>query len=439
MVSAGTCRIAIGVPRRDEFKEERLMGELNRTGRLVVLAVVVVGLGMGSAGARQQQQASPSNGARGGNQPAPQLALRAVPANPSDPIAVVNGEVISRQKLADECVSRYGLEVLETLVMRSLLDQAIKSRNLTVTAAEIDAEIERDAARAQLNRENFLRALAKERNISPRQYAEYIAFPGVALRKLAEPRVQVTEEDVSKAFEAYYGEKLFVRMILVDTLAKAKDAWNQVRANPGGFAKLAQTLSLDTDSAPLGGQLAQPIGRHAEPLHVSDSAFAQLVDGDPDDEDPTHKPRDGDFTGPIQVNETAWVIFQRERVEPGQEVDRNDEGLVAQMRASIHEAKVQAEMQTVMEELFLESAVENHLTGQVKHSGSKQAEAAVRDDEVSRARMSKPDQEIPASKAEEQLRALEQLKGGDTNAEIERPVGAPEAPSIPAKPGQSPE
>jgi hypothetical protein len=109
------------------------------------------------------------------------------------------------------------------------------------------------------------------------------------------------------------------------------------------------------------------------------------------------------------------------------------------MRASIHEAKVQAEMQTVMEELFLNAAVENHLTGQVKHSGSKQAEAAVRDDEVSRARMSKPDQEIPASKAEEQLRALEQLKGGDTNAEIERPVGAPEAPSIPAKPGQSPE
>lgn len=410
------------------------MGELIRTGRLVALAAVAVGLGLGVAEARQQQQKPGDDGvpgnARGPAGPIPQLSIRAVPANPSDPIAVVNGEVISRGKLADECVSRHGLEVLETLIMRSLLDQAIKAKNLSVSAAEVDAEIDRNAARSGIDREAFLRALAKERNLSPRQYAEYIAFPGVALRKLAEPRVQVTDEDVSKAFEAYFGEKLVVRMILVDTLAKAKDVWNKVRENPGGFAKLAQDISMDTDSAPIGGLLAQPIGRHAEPLQVSDAAFAQLVDGDPDDTDPSHKPKDGDFTGPIQVNETAWVIFQREEVKPSQEVDRSDPTIVAQMKAQIHEAKVQAEMQSVMEELFLQSSVENHLTGQVKHSGSKQAEASVRDEEVSRARMSRPDQEIPDSKAVEKLRAYEQRKG-DPDAEIERPVGAPEAPALP--------
>ena len=80
-------------------------------------------------------------------------------------------------------------------------------------------------------------------------------------------------------------------MILVDTLPKAKEVWNQVRKNPGGFAKLAQELSMDEDSRAIGGLLAQPIVRYAEPLHVSEAAFEQLVDGDPNDKDPTHKPQ----------------------------------------------------------------------------------------------------------------------------------------------------
>ena len=54
--------------------------------------------------------------------------------------------------------------------------------------------------------------------------------------------------------------------------------------------------------------MAQPITRHAYPQTLSDAAFRQLVDGDPSDKDPTHKPQDGVFTGPIQVGEMAWVI-----------------------------------------------------------------------------------------------------------------------------------
>ena len=47
---------------------------------------------------------------------APRLELKAIPVNPTDPIATVNGEVISRQQLADECVARKGEEILETLI-----------------------------------------------------------------------------------------------------------------------------------------------------------------------------------------------------------------------------------------------------------------------------------------------------------------------------------
>ncbi len=50
--------------------------------------------------------------------------------------------------------------------------------------------------------------------------------------------------------------------------------------------------------------------------------FRQLVDGDPRDQDPSHKPKDGDFTGPIQVGERGWVLMRRESLTaPDPKVD----------------------------------------------------------------------------------------------------------------------
>src|SRR4051794_15996755 len=51
----------------------------------------------------------------------PQVTRTRVMVNPSDPIAVVNGEAITRQQLSDECVARKGEEILETLIARKLI------------------------------------------------------------------------------------------------------------------------------------------------------------------------------------------------------------------------------------------------------------------------------------------------------------------------------
>ena len=123
-------------------------------------------------------------------------------------------------------------------------------------------------------------------------------------------------QDLKNAFEAQYGDKLRCRLIMVDNLQKAQEIWEELRKNPGGFEKLAQERSMDSGSRSLGGLLAEPITRHAYPQHVSDAAFRQLVDGDPNDKDPAHKPKDGDFTGPIQVAEATWVLLKRECGHP---------------------------------------------------------------------------------------------------------------------------
>jgi parvulin-like peptidyl-prolyl isomerase len=313
---------------------------------------------------------------------APGLQLTQIPVNPTDPILKVNGQVITRQQLADECIARKGKEIAEILIHRTLVEQALRAKRLDVTAAEIDQEIETVAKRFGISREGWLRTLDKERGITPMQYARDIIYPAIALRKLCAGRVQVTPKDMKDAFEAQYAEKIRCRMILVDTQSKAMGIWEKLRENPGGFERIATEQSMDTGTRSLGGLLADPITRHAYPQTISDAAFQQLVDGDQADKDPSHRPKDGSFTGPIQVSETVWIILRRESLIPAQPgFDLKNEQVRKQTYEMIYEVKLKETMGLVMQELMKAAAIENQLTGTVKLADEeKQAGFGVKDD-----------------------------------------------------------
>jgi parvulin-like peptidyl-prolyl isomerase len=323
--------------------------------------------------AAETQASEPRQPVRLDQMNVPGANLMAVPVNPTDPIAIVNGQVISRQHLADECVARKGKEILDTLINRALIEQALKARKQEVTAAEIDQEIDNVARRFGIGREAWLRTLDKERGISPVQYARDIIYPALALRKLCTGRVTVTPKDLQDAFDSQYGDKLRCRMIMVDKLAKAQDIWEQLRKNPAGFEKIAQDQSMDPGSRSLGGQLAEPITRHAYPQTISDAAFQQLVDGDAADKDPTHKPKNGDFTGPIQAAESVWIILRRDAIIPRTEgVSLDNPQVKKQTYEMIYEVKLKETMGGVFQELVKAAGIENKLVGSVKLANEEQ-------------------------------------------------------------------
>ena len=297
-----------------------------------------------------------------------------IPTNSSDPIALVNGEVITRQQLADECVAREGQKILDTLIARRLIEQEMKKKKMEITPKEIDEEIDRVAMGVgHVSREVWLRTLDKERGITPAAYARDIIYPSLALRKLAESRVQVTEQDLKDAFEANFGPRLRCRMIMTNDVRKASEIWEEARKNPAGFEKLAQEKSLDNATRPFGGLLADPIARHAVPREVSDAAFAQLVDGDPNDKNPTHKPKDGDITGPIQINEGAWVIMKRESMAPGRTGSLADGQVREMLHVQMFDVKLKDSMNKMYESLMSAAAIDNKLTGQTKEGHEEDA------------------------------------------------------------------
>jgi foldase protein PrsA len=327
--------------------------------------------------------------------------------SPNEPVALINGEPITRQQLADECVARKGKEILETLMARKLIEQAIRAKKIEITPGMIDTEISRVAQNmAGLSREEWLKALAKERDISPAQYARDIIYPTLALRELSKnlPEVTVTEKDINEAFEQTFGEKLQCKMIMLPTELKAKSVWEVLKEKPEFWDRLVLQESIDQATRAVGGMLNEPIARHSEPRSVSDAAFKALVDIDPsvDTKNPIeyakYKPKDGDITGAIQIptgdgTATAWVILKRVSVVPAKPYDRKDKMARKKFEEMIRDTKIQRASAKLFDNLWKAAAVENKLTGTTKMAYEEEHPDSRLDKNVEL--MSNPDGAVP--------------------------------------------
>jgi parvulin-like peptidyl-prolyl isomerase len=222
---------------------------------------------------RPAKQAATSNAStkQTAQQAAAALPQRERPQH--DVMAVVNGADIRRDALANACVERFGEEVLEGLVNKRLIMHHCRNRNIAVTDQELDAEIDRMAARFKIGRQQWLDMLQRERGINAEQYKHDILWPTLALRKLAADQLTVSDQQLNQAYERQFGPAVKCRLIVVNDRALADQLHRELTANPTDFARLAMKHSKDVNSASIGG-LIQPI-RH----HLGDPAIEQQVFG----------------------------------------------------------------------------------------------------------------------------------------------------------------
>ena len=176
-------------------------------------------------------------------------------------VAVVNGEPIGRNDLAREALRHYGQDVLAALINKYLIQEQCKARGLTIGQDEVGAEIQRMAERFGLSVDNWLKMLEEERGITPVQYARDIIWPSIALRRLADSRLQVSEEEVQQAYETQFGPQVQIRLISIANLQKARDVHAQALKTPDNFGNLAKEFSEDINSASAKG-LVQPLRKH---------------------------------------------------------------------------------------------------------------------------------------------------------------------------------
>ncbi len=227
----------------------------------------------------QPKPATTANRATTANATAPaSTSSKSTGTKPLKVVAQVNGENITRNQLAQACLDRYGKETLEGYLNKRLIKQACEKHQIVITEELLDKEIERMAKKFGMSVDRWLTMLQQERNIAPDQYRNEHMWINLALRQLASQEIEVTSEQLAKAFESEFGPKVKVRLIAHSNLATITELRKQALANPDEFGALAKEHSEDQASASARG-LIPPIGKHVGDASLEAEAFS-LKEGD---------------------------------------------------------------------------------------------------------------------------------------------------------------
>jgi foldase protein PrsA len=301
------------------------------------------------AGAVAFQFLRPREGSAGENTPDQTGRASMSTSATKQPLARVNGELISYDVVAAECMQRYGVEVLESFVNRTIIHQACAKQGIEIREDEVRAEVVRIAKKFDIDPQNWLRVIETERHLKPMQYYQDVIWPMLALKRLAGQDVQVTEEEMQQIFTRDYGERVKARMILCDKLHRAQEAWNTVMKDPQSFGKVAREKSIDPTSKSLDGQI-QPIRRFAG--------------GNENFEREAFKLKDGEISGIIDVSTPEaprYAILMCEGRTVPIVKSITDPGIREEVLKQLNEEKTQVAVAKVFEKLKKEAQVDNFL------------------------------------------------------------------------------
>jgi parvulin-like peptidyl-prolyl isomerase len=274
--------------------------------------------------------------------PASAAAKPEAPATGAEPLALVNGAEITAAQLAAECLARHGRSVLETLVNRAIIAQACRQAGITVTQADVDAEIEVMAKRFKVPREKWLELIEKERGISATQYAADIVWPMLALQALARDAGEPTEAEIQKLFENRFGPAVKARIIVTRTREEAESLRSKALTASEEFGALARQHSVDVGSASANGWV-QPIRLHSGDPAFDRAAFAL---------------EPGEISPVVQVADQFIVIKCEGRLPAA---DVNPAEMRPGLAAEIREQKSRKASHEVFEQLQETSRIENVL------------------------------------------------------------------------------
>lgn len=179
------------------------------------------------------------------------------------PIAAVNGVGVDRRDFVRLLVQAHGLPLLQRIILRDAARQEAKRAGITVDRADIEAEYDvtiRESMGASATgewsttqRDKFIDELVRMRGWS-REELDIVMERQALLRRLVQPRIRITPEELRMAYNREHGEKVEVRHI---QLAAARQ-WPQIKAQLDrgeDFGKLASSYSENRASRMNGGLL----------------------------------------------------------------------------------------------------------------------------------------------------------------------------------------
>ncbi len=178
-------------------------------------------------------------------------------------VAYIYGVIpITRAELGEYLIARQGADRLDLLINRRIIEHACQEKGIEVTAAEVEAALGDDLKGLSINKLDFVKMVLKRYNKTLYEWKEDVIRPRLMLAKLCKDRITVTDDDLHKGFEAYYGEKVVVRLIMWPREQKNRvlAMYAKLRDDPAEFDRQSRQQVSPTLAGK--GGLLDPIGRH---------------------------------------------------------------------------------------------------------------------------------------------------------------------------------
>jgi len=258
-------------------------------------------------------------------------------------VASINGTKIIKSELYDLMVKQSGPQALDTLISQKIVDLEAKKANISVTDNDIQTELEKyyDYYGGQ---EAFIQTLTSS-GYTLEDVKKDMAVT-VKIRKLLEPRISVTDEEMKAYFEENkeslaQGKQVRASHILVDSLDKANQLKKQLNGG-ADFAALAKENSNDTSTSQNGGELGF-FGSGQMVKEFEDAAFALKT---------------GQISEPVKTD-YGYHIIKVEEIKEAQPA--NYEESKEKIRAAVLDEKLGTEYDTWLQEMYQQYKIEKYL------------------------------------------------------------------------------
>lgn len=216
------------------------------------------------------------------------------------PVAIVNGERVTRQEFNDRLEETGGERVLADLIVRRMFAAAFTKYKIEVTDKELNDQLDQEKKR--MGGAAAFQAALGQQGLTEAKLREMIKFD-LQSQKLATRDVKYTEADLQKFFGQYrdkFGrpETVVLSEIVVTDKAKAAEVRGQLNAPKASFPTLARTFSMSAGSRDRGGR------RPEEPLAgIQPQAIRDVV----------AKLQVGQISQPIAADGLFYIIRLDER------------------------------------------------------------------------------------------------------------------------------
>ena len=258
-------------------------------------------------------------------------------------VASVEGETITKDDLYNLLVEQNGAEALNSLIVNKVIENEAKKEDIKISDKELDEELTNYIE--TLGGEELFNASLEQSGMKIDSIKENIK-QYLTIKKLVEPRIEVTDEEVETFFEENKDEfneeeQVKASHILVEDEKTAKAVDEKIAAGED-FAELAAEYSKDTANAESGGDLGYfSKGKMLE--EFDNMAFSMEID---------------EISDPVKTESGYHIIKLTDKKEAKEAVfdEHKDE-----IKETLFEEKLKTEYPTWLEEKKADYKISNSL------------------------------------------------------------------------------